>query len=439
MKKRFVQLSPPQSLILVFAVAIFFGTLFLLLPVATEEDISFIDALFTATSAMTVTGLVVVDTGSVFTTFGESVILILIQVGGLGIMTFAVLIYMVLGKKIGIKERLLIKQAMNQTSIGGLIFLIKRLLIFSLSVELIAIVFLSLRWVPEMGWRDGIYTSVFHAVSAFNNAGFSIWSDSLSGYATDPVVNIVISFLFIIGGIGFTVVFDLWNKKEFQHLSLHTKIMLVGTLSINLFSLIMIFVLEYNNPDTLADLSSGGKWLASYFQAVTPRTAGFNSIDIGQMEESSLFYIITLMFIGGGSASTAGGVKLSTALIILLATFAVFKEKDNVVLYHRSIRPFLVMRALALTIGSIGVVIVSVFVLNLTEDASFLTILFECVSAFGTVGLSMGLTGDLTFIGKVVLIMTMLIGKLGPLTFAFAFAKSTPDPVKYPPEDVMTG
>ncbi|MFC7321618.1 TrkH family potassium uptake protein [Halobacillus campisalis] len=439
MKKRFVHLSPPQSLILVFAVAIFFGTLFLLLPVATEEDISFIDALFTATSAMTVTGLVVVDTGSVYTTFGESIIMVLIQVGGLGIMTFAVLIYMVLGKKIGIKERLLIKQAMNQTSIGGLIFLIKRLLIFSLSVELIAIVFLSLRWVPEMGWRDGIYTSVFHAVSAFNNAGFSIWSDSLSGYVTDPVVNIVISFLFIIGGIGFTVVFDLWNKKQFQHLSLHTKIMLVGTFSINVFSLIIIFVLEYNNPDTLADMSSSGKWLASYFQAVTPRTAGFNSIDIGQMEESSLFYIITLMFIGGGSASTAGGVKLSTALIILLATFAVFKEKDNVVLYHRSIRPFLVMRALALTIGSIGVIIVSVFVLNLTEDASFLTILFECVSAFGTVGLSMGLTGDLTLIGKVVLIMTMLIGKLGPLTFAFAFAKSTPDPVKYPHEDVMTG
>ncbi|WP_188377600.1 TrkH family potassium uptake protein [Halobacillus andaensis] len=439
MKRTVNKLEPPQILILVFAVAILLGSFLLVLPIASNEAISYMDALFTATSAMTVTGLVVVDAGTAFTLFGQIVIIALIQLGGLGIMTFAVLIYMALGKKIGIRQRILMKQALNQSAIGGVVALAKKLLFFSLSVEIVAIIFLSIRWVPELGWSDGLYTSVFHAVSAFNNAGFSIWSDSLSGYVFDPVINILITLLFIIGGIGFTVVFDLWSKKEFKHLSLHTKVMLFGTLLINLFSMLIIFVLEYNNPDTLGVMSSSQKLAAAYFQAVTPRTAGFNTIDIASMEESSLFYIITLMFIGGGSASTAGGIKLTTALAILLSTMAVFKSKENIVLFQRNLRPYTIMRALALTVGSMAVVILTIFILNLTEDASFLTIMFESVSAFGTVGLSMGLTGELTTVGKVVLVLTMLVGKLGPLTFAFAFTSHTPDLIKYPKEDVMTG
>ncbi|MGI8316378.1 TrkH family potassium uptake protein [Halobacillus mangrovi] len=439
MKAKAVDFNPAQTLILVFISLIALGTILLMLPISTTESITFLDALFTATSAMTVTGLIVVDTGTAFTMFGEIIIMALIQLGGLGIMTFAVLIFIILGKKIGIKERLLVRQALNQTSLGGIIRLVRKLFIFSITMEAIAVVLLSLRWVPEMGWSDGIYASIFHSISAFNNAGFSIWSDSLSGYVTDPVINIVITFLFIIGGVGFTVVFDVWKSKEFRHLALHTKVMLIGTIVVNVFSIFMIFVLEFNNSNTIGDFSTSGKWIASYFQAVTPRTAGFNTIDIGQMEESSLFYILLLMFVGGGSGSTAGGIKLSTALIIILAAIAFFREKEHPNLYRRSLSNHLILRALALTVGSVMVVFVSSFILNMSEDAPFLVILFETISAFGTVGLSMGLTGSLTTIGKVMIIVTMLVGKLGPLTFAFAFATQKPDPIKYPSEDVLTG
>ncbi|WP_188652620.1 TrkH family potassium uptake protein [Pontibacillus salipaludis] len=441
MKRRDKQMewNPPQILITTFLSLIVLGTLILMLPISTTNGISIIDALFTSTSAMTVTGLVVVDTGTAFTYFGEIVIMALIQLGGLGIMTFAVLIYLALGRKIGIRERLLIKQALNQNTIGGVIALAKRLLIFSLIMEAIAVVFLSLVWVPELGWGQGLYASVFHAISAFNNAGFSIWSDSLSGYVGDPVVNIVITILFIIGGIGFTVVFDMWQSKEFRQLSLHSKLMIVGTLAINIFSFLMIFVLEYNNPNTLASMTTPDQIQSAYFQAVTPRTAGFNTLDIGSMEHASLFYMIILMFIGGGSASTAGGIKLTTALLIVLATFTFYKQREEVVTFKRSLPYSLVLRALSLAMGSVFVVLVAIFVLNLTEDAPFLDIVFEGVSAFGTVGLSMGLTGSLTIIGKVTIILTMLVGKLGPLTFAFAFAKHRIDRVKYPKEDVLTG
>ncbi len=439
MKNKVVNLNPPQFLIVTFLTLIIAGTLLLKLPISTVHSISFLNALFTATSAMTVTGLVVVDTGTAFTLFGQTIIMGLIQLGGLGIMTFAVLIYIVLGRRIGIKERLLVKQALNQTSVGGVIRLVKKLLIFSLSVEAVAAIFLSVRWIPEMGFAKGLYASIFHAVSAFNNAGFSIWSDSLSGYATDPVINIVISLLFIIGGIGFTVVFDMWKSKEFKDLMLHTKIMIVGTLVINVISFLVIFILEYNNPNTIADFTITGKMQAAYFQAVTPRTAGFNSIDIGQMDDASLFFMLILMFIGGGSASTAGGIKLTTALAIVLATIAFFKDRDNAVVYRRRLDYRLIIRALSLTMGSVFVILCAVFLLELSQNAPFLDVLFETISAFGTVGLSMGLTGSLTIFGKFIIIFTMLIGKLGPLTFAFAFAKQTPDIIKYPTEDILTG
>ncbi|MCD5322139.1 MULTISPECIES: TrkH family potassium uptake protein [Pontibacillus] len=431
--------NPPQILISTFLALILVGTFILLLPISTTEGISFVDALFTSTSAMTVTGLVVVDTGTAFTTFGEIVIMALIQLGGLGIMTFAVFIYLALGRKIGIRERLLIKQALNQNTLGGVIALAKRLLIFSLVVEAMAVVFLTLEWGADLGWGRALYASVFHAISAFNNAGFSIWSDSLSGYVGDPVVNLVITILFIIGGIGFTVVFDMWKSKDFSQLSLHSKLMILGTIGINVISFFMIFVLEYNNPNTLASMSTPDQIQASYFQAVTPRTAGFNTLDIGSMEHASLFYMIILMFIGGGSASTAGGIKLTTALLIVLATFTFYKQREEVVTFKRSLPYPLILRALSLAMGSVVVVLVAIFILNLTEDAPFLDIVFEGVSAFGTVGLSMGLTGSLTTIGKVTIILTMLIGKLGPLTFAFAFARHRTDRVKYPKEDVLTG
>jgi len=410
------------------------------LPFATTKSITWLDALFTTTSAMTVTGLAVVDTGDAFTLFGEVVIMSLIQIGGLGIMSFAVLIFMMLGKKIGFKERLLLQQALNQTSVGGVIKLVKYLFIFSFLVEGFAVLLLASEWVPEFGWRRGLYVSIFHSISAFNNAGFSLWSDSLMGYVGNPIVNITISFLFIVGGIGFTVLVDLWKSKTIRKLSLHTKIMVVGTFVINVFAFMMIFILEYNNPNTLAQLPFLDKLFASYFQAVTPRTAGFNSLDYGSMERSTLLLTILLMFIGAGSASTGGGIKLTTFVVISLSVFAFLKEKREIRIFRRTIDQNYIFKALAVSMISVLLVFTALFFLDMTEkNASFLAILFEVVSAFGTVGLSMGITGSLTAIGKWIIIIVMFVGKLGPLTLAFSLSRPDKEKIRYPKEDILTG
>ncbi|MGD6848859.1 TrkH family potassium uptake protein [Rossellomorea aquimaris] len=440
MKHRVIRLSPPQLLVVTFLFFIIVGMGLLKLPFATTESITWLDALFTTTSAMTVTGLAVVDTGGSFTLFGEVVIMSLIQIGGLGIMSFAVLIFMMLGKKIGFKERLLLQQALNQTSVGGVIKLVKYLFIFSFLVEGFAVLLLASEWVPEFGWRRGLYVSIFHSISAFNNAGFSLWPDSLMGYVGSPIVNITISFLFIVGGIGFTVLVDLWKSKTIRKLSLHTKIMVVGTIVINIFAFMMIFILEYNNPNTLAQLPFLDKLFASYFQAVTPRTAGFNSLDYGSMERSTLLLTILLMFIGAGSASTGGGIKLTTFVVISLSVFAFLKEKREIRIFRRTIDQNYIFKALAVSMISVLLVFTALFFLDMTEkNASFLAILFEVVSAFGTVGLSMGITGSLTAIGKWIIIIVMFVGKLGPLTLAFSLSRPDKEKIRYPKEDILTG
>ncbi|MGM0841636.1 MAG: TrkH family potassium uptake protein [Bacillota bacterium] len=440
MKHKVIRLSPPQLLVVTFLFFIIVGMGLLKLPFATTESITWLDALFTTTSAMTVTGLAVVDTGDAFTLFGEVIIMSLIQIGGLGIMSFAVLIFMMLGKKIGFKERLLLQQALNQTSVGGVIKLVKYLFIFSFLVEGFAVLLLASEWVPEFGWRRGLYVSIFHSISAFNNAGFSLWSDSLMGYVGSPIVNITISFLFIVGGIGFTVLVDLWKSKTIRRLSLHTKIMVVGTFVINVFAFMMIFILEYNNPNTLAQLPLLDKLFASYFQAVTPRTAGFNSIDYGSMERSTLLLTILLMFIGAGSASTGGGIKLTTFVVISLSVFAFLKEKREIRIFRRTIDQNYIFKALAVSMISVLLVFTALFFLDMTErNASFLAILFEVVSAFGTVGLSMGITGSLTAIGKWIIIIVMFVGKLGPLTLAFSLSRPDKEKIRYPKEDILTG
>ncbi|WP_428911829.1 TrkH family potassium uptake protein [Niallia sp. Krafla_26] len=440
MNHRKINLSPSQLLILIFLVSIGIGSMLLKLPIATTEPIRYIDALFTATSAMTVTGLVVVDTGTTFTLFGQLVIVSLIQLGGLGIMSFAVLIFIALGRKISLKERIVIQQSLNQTSIGGVIYLVRHLLIFSLAIEGIAMIFLAFRWVPEMGWGQGLYYSFFHSISAFNNAGFALWSDSLMGYVGDPVINIVISLLFIIGGLGFTVLMDLWSKKKFKKMSLHSKLMIVGTFVINIVSMLVIFAIEVNNPNTLGGLSSvGDKWWAAYFQAVTTRTAGFNSLDIGSLDESTIFLMVLLMFVGAGSASTGGGIKLTTFIVMILAVITYLKGKKEVVAGRKSISNEIVFRSLAISTISLTFIFIAVFLLNITEEASFLPLLFEVVSAFGTVGLSMGITATLTTFGKVMIIFIMFLGKLGPLTLAFSLAKPDKTNIRYPSESILTG
>lgn len=440
MKLKTIKVSPPQLLIIVFAFFIGLGTLLLKLPFATEKPVTWIDALFTTTSAMTVTGLNTLDTGTTFTLFGEIVIMCLIQLGGLGIMSFAVLIYLMLGRKIGFKERLVMQQALNQTSIGGIIKLVRNLFIFSFAIEGFAVILLSLRWIPEFGFAKGLYYSLFHAVSAFNNAGFSLFPDNLMHYVGDPVVNLVISLLFITGGIGFTVLIDLLKAKKFRDLSLHSKLMLVSTFVINIVSMLIIFILEFNNPHTLGALTGWEQFWATYFQAVSPRTAGFNTIDLSGLEDPTAFYMLILMFIGAGSASTGGGIKLTTFIIILLAVMSFINGKSKIVVFRRTIHDSYIVKALAITMISILFVITAIFLMTITEQQPFIVIAFEVMSAFGTTGLTMGLTADLTGIGKEIIIFIMFLGKLGPLTLVFSFARrQTEQKIRYPQEDILTG
>ncbi|MGP4082853.1 TrkH family potassium uptake protein [Pseudalkalibacillus sp. R45] len=437
--KRIV-LTPPRILAFSFIALITLGTLLLKLPIATEEEITWLTALFTSTSASTITGLVVVDTGSVYTLFGEIVILCLIQAGGVGIMTFAVLIVLMLSKKIGIRFMLLIQQALNQSSYGGILRLVKVLLIFAFVSETIGALILMSLWVPEMGWKQGAYASIFHSISGFNSAGFSIWSDSLISHNNNPVILTVISTLFVLSGLGFTVILDLYYSRKFRELSLHSKLMIIGTVVINFIALIVIFTLEFTNVKTIGQMTLSDKLFNSYFQAVTPRSAGLNSVDVSSMEDASVFFTIILMFIGAGSTSTGGGIKLTTFIALLLSVATFLRGKSEAVILGRTISDSTIIRAFAITVILLGILFSTVFIMMITEDASFIEILFEAVSAISTCGLSMGITGELSSVGQLVIILLMYFGKLGPLTLLFILAKPTiRRKVRYPYGEIITG
>lgn len=440
-KQKIIKFSPPQVLALGFASLIVIGAILLKLPVASTTEVSWLNAFFTATSAITVTGLTVFDIGTDFTLFGQIVLMFMFQIGGLGLMTFAVIILMMLGRKLGIQHRILVQEAFNQTSLGGLFRLVKTLFIYTLIIEGIAFIILSVRWVPEFGLSHGMYVSLFHTISAFNNAGFALWPDSLSRYVGDPVVNLVISGLLIIGGLGFTVLIDIWTKRRFSKLSFHSKLMIIGTILLNVIALILIFVLEYSNPATLGSLPLSDKIWGAYFQAVTPRTAGFNTLPIGEMTTPSLLLILLLMFIGAGSASTGSGIKVTTFMVVLLATVSVLRGKNETVIFKRQIKRQAILKALAIIVVSSIFIYIALFALTITENQPFITILFELMSAFGTVGISMGITADLSVAGKLIIMIMMFIGRIGPLTFAFTLSKRKhkESKIRCPEDDVFIG
>jgi len=435
-----IKLTPPQLLALTFICLIAVGGILLKLPFATESEISWVDAFFMSASAATCTGLASVDPVSTLTRFGELVIMLLVQVGGLGIMTFAVLVVIMLGKKVGIKQRLVMQEALNHPSLGGVIRLVRNLLIFAFAMELIGVIFLAVKWVPEMGWQQGIYYSVFHAVAAFNNAGFALWPDNLSRFVGDPLINLVISFLFITGGLGFTVMFDmLYQRFKFRQLSLHSKVMLISTLVINVIAVLAFFLFEAFNSNTLGKLTTSEKFWAAYFQAISPRTAGFNTIDIGALNEPTLMLIILLMFVGAGSTSTGGGIKLTTFIVIVYAVINFIKGKEETVIFQRTIRNQVIFRSLAILSVSIGFIFIATMTLALSEDTHLMPVFFEVVSAFGTVGLSMNFTSHLSDIGKIIIVCTMFLGKLGPLTLLYSVSKPEKVKIRYPEGELFTG
>lgn len=438
-KKSKRHISPPVVIAGSFLLLILVGTLLLKLPIATEHPITWIDALFTATSATTVTGLIVFDPSSTLTLFGEIVLLTLIQLGGIGIMVFAVAILLLLGRKIGMQNRIYLQESFSFQTFGGMVNFVRKILLFVLLVEGIAIIILSFYWVPTFGLQDGIYYSVFHVISAFNNAGFSLFPDNLAQFVSDPLVNLVLSSLLIIGGLGFVVVLDLVKNKSFVHWSLHTKMMITGTIALNCVATVAIFVLEFNNVHTIADFSLVDKALASYFQAVSPRTAGFNTIPTGDMEDASLLFTMFLMFIGGGSASTASGIKLTTFMIIILATISYFRSIREPHLFGRTIRFEIIFRSLAIAAVSTMIVFGFIFLLTITETIPVFPLAFEVFSAFGTVGLSMGITEDLSAIGRVLLCAVMFLGRIGPLTLFFLLLKPKKESFRYPYDQVQSG
>ncbi|MBD2862298.1 TrkH family potassium uptake protein [Paenibacillus oceani] len=437
--------SPPQLILIVFFGLIWFGALLLTLPYSSSsgQSIGLLNALFTATSAICVNGLVVVDTGSVFSTFGQVVIMILIQVGGLGFMTVGVMVAIMIGKRIGLRQRLIIQQATHSTSAQGLVKLSIYMVLIAFAFEALATLVLTLRWQADMGWGQAAYYAVFHSISAFNNAGFSLWSDSLSPFVGDPVVNITVILLFMIGGLGYIVIVDVFRKRSWRKLSLHAKVVLLGSGILFAAGFCLIYLLESWNPATFGSLSAGERIWASLFQGATPRSSGFNTIDIGSMLASSQFLIIILMFIGAASGGTGGGIKINTVFVLVLATINTFRGGGQIHAFERKIAGETVMRALAVVVSSLAVVLLVSLLLTISEgmlEDHFLEVLFEATSAFSTTGLSMGLTSDLSPLGKIIVTITMYAGRLGPLTLAFALAqKKRSSKIGYPEDHILIG
>ncbi|RVT85967.1 Ktr system potassium transporter B [Rhodobacteraceae bacterium CCMM004] len=408
-------------------------------PWATTAGITLADALFTATSAVTVTGLVVVDTGSAFTFFGQAVIAVLIQLGGLGLMTFAALVLLTLGLPMGLPGRIVLQQDLNQTSLHNLMVLVRVILVAALICETVGVAVLATVLIPEFGLWPGLWSAVFHTISAFNNAGFALYPDSLSQWVGNPVMVIAVPAMFILGGLGFIVIADILKQRRWSRLTLHSRLMLAGTAILIVWACVSFAVLEWTNPGTLGPLSLGDKIAASWFQGVTPRTAGFNTVDIGATRDSTAVMIISLMLIGGGSTSTAGGIKVTTFIVLFLATIAFFRGRTQINAFGRSIGSQEVLKVLALTTVSMVLVMVGVFLVSLSNEGDFLDYAFEVASAFGTVGLSRGSTGELDALGRSVIIVMMFLGRVGPLTLGFFLATRAAPRVRYPEGRILLG
>ena len=405
-----------------FAAVIAIGAILLILPISAKSGglTNPLTALFTATSSVCVTGLVLVDTGTYWSGFGQAVILVLIQLGGLGFMTSATLFLLAIRGRISLREKILAGQALGLENYGGLTGLVKRVVIFSLVIEAAGagLLFLAFR---QYGSTDtAIWRSVFHAVSAFNNAGFDILGNfsSLIDYRTNAGIVVTLAFLIILGGISFIVIEDIIRKRRFSHLQTDTKIVLITTFGLLLLGFGYYFFAEYSNPATMGGMPFSDKLLVSFFQSLTPRTAGFTTVDIGRMGEASIFFTMLLMFIGGAAGSTAGGVKVNTAGLLIFSALSALQGKEKPGAFGRSFVPAQIYRAMALIIIYIALVSIVALALWVTEGFNFTRILFETFSAFGTVGLSTGITPALTTAGRVIIILAMFVGRLGPLALA---------------------
>lgn len=443
--KRNFKLKGVQILALGFILVILVGALILTLPISTTsgESTNFLDALFTATSAVCVTGLVVVDTGTHWNMFGQTVIMILIEIGGLGFMSFTTLIAIILGKKITLRERLILQDAMNTFNIQGLVKMVKYVLVFTVSVQFFGALLFSTQFIPEYGLGRGAFYSIFHSISAFCNAGFDIFGNfsSLTSYNSNGVVILVASALIIIGGLGFTVWSELYSSKSLKRVSLHSKMVILMTTMLVLGGTVLMFLFENKNVNTIANMSFMDKLMNSFFASVTPRTAGFNSIPTDGMTTAGQFLTIILMFIGGSPGSTAGGIKTTTIGILIVTIVCVIQGREDSEVFKRRFSKDLVYRAFTLIFIGLSLVIVVTMLLSYTEKgASFIALFYETVSALGTAGLTLGLTSELSTIGKVLIMFMMYLGRVGPLTVVLSITrKKINSGIKYPEGKILIG
>jgi len=450
-KKKFA-LSTTQIILLSFLVTILVGSVLLALPIssASGKAVPYLDALFTSTTSTCVTGLVTLPTVSTWSVFGQAVILLLIQIGGLGIITIMSGIMLLLNRKMGIGDRLLIQDAFNLNTMAGLVKFVKNVLIGTLLIEGVGAILYMLVFVPEFGAR-GIWISVFNSVSAFCNAGIDIIGEnSLCNYATNPLINIVTCALIILGGLGYIVWWDVLrvvrsrspkNRKVFRHLTLHSKIAITVTVGLVLVGAILIFIFEYANPLTIGEMSLFDKIQVSFFQSVTTRTAGFASVLQENLTNASAMVSIVLMMIGGSPVGTAGGMKTVTIAVLVCSAFATVRNKNSATLFGRRIAEGSVKKAVAVAVTFLTICTVSTVLLMAACDASALDAVYETVSATATVGLSRNLTSTLTALGKLIVIVTMYFGRVGPISLAVAFGSKneSQNVISEPTEEISIG
>ena len=450
-RKSTSKLNPSQMMVVGFAAVILIGAILLSLPIATQtgERTSFLDSLFTATSAVCVTGLVVVDTATHWNFFGQIVIIILIQIGGLGFMTITTLFSLIVKKRINLKERLLIQESLNQIDLSGLVKLTRYILLMTFVIEGIGALILSTVFIPQFGFIRGSWYSIFHAISAFCNAGFDLMGNvtgpysSLMYYVNNTTITLAISALIILGGLGFPVILDIVKNKKISKLNMHSKIVLISTSILIVVGMLFILIVEYKNVGTLGNLSLKGKILASLFQSVTIRTAGFATIDLTILHQATLFIMMIFMFVGASPASTGGGVKTTTIAVLILTVKSFLLGKEDIEVFGRRITSSTVRKSVGIFFVGVLAVLTGILLIVLIEpEFDLLEASFEVVSALATVGLSIGGSSNLTSIGKLLIVIYMFMGRVGLLTIFLALvAKNTVNKqqIRYPEGRIIVG
>lgn len=456
--KKHIHLRPAQQIALSFIVVILIGTLFLSLPISqtTTSTATLLDHFFIATSAVCVTGLTPLVIVETYSLFGQTVLIFLMQIGGLGLMTLIAIFLLAIGGRLAHSDKMVVQEAINRNTMQDIGKFLKFIIGYTFLFELVGMILLSFVFIPEFGLGLGLFKSLFISVSAFCNAGFDvIGSSSLQPYVSNVLVNLVVSTLIIMGGLGFSVWFDLTKsgnsilhhksrvKKVISHLQVHVKLVIWMTIILLAFGWIYIFVMEFTNVATLGQLSLFDKLMASFFQSTTLRTAGFATLDISAMRPATLVLMMAFMFIGGSPGGTAGGIKTTTFALVILMVITELINRDQLVIFRRTIGKDIFRRALAVLVLSFTFVFLGLIALTMVTEAEFLVIAFEAFSAMGTVGLSMGLTPELTSAGKVVIIILMFVGRIGPIAVAFSLKgnrkRRTLNEISYPSGNVVVG